>query len=38
MRRDAVTDFLKKTGSGWSIIEKMLHEGKLIELEYDGEV
>jgi wyosine [tRNA(Phe)-imidazoG37] synthetase (radical SAM superfamily) len=34
MRREAVKEFLKRTESGWSIIEKLLQEEKLVELEY----
>jgi len=36
MRREAVTEFLKKANVGWPIIEKLLREGKLIELDYEG--
>ena len=38
MRREAVDEFLKKTDAGWSIIEELLQEGKLIELEYQEKV
>lgn len=36
MRRDAVEDLLKRTGSDWSIVEKLVNEGKLVEVEYRG--
>jgi len=36
MRKEAVTEFLKKANADWQVIEKLLKEGKLIELEYEG--
>jgi wyosine [tRNA(Phe)-imidazoG37] synthetase (radical SAM superfamily) len=36
MRNEAVTEFLKKSNSGWQIIEKLLASDKLVELEYEG--
>ncbi|ASJ03451.1 radical SAM protein [Thermococcus profundus] len=36
MREDAVREFLKKAKADWSVVEKLLNEGKLIELEYNG--
>lgn len=36
MREDAVAEFLEKANADWSIVEKLLKEGKLIELEYNG--
>jgi wyosine [tRNA(Phe)-imidazoG37] synthetase (radical SAM superfamily) len=38
MREEAVREFLKKTDTGWSIIEKLLLENKLVELEYSGKL
>ncbi len=38
MREEAVKEFLKKTDTGWSIIEKLLLENKLVELEYSGKI
>ena len=38
MRKEAVKEFLKKTDTGWSIIEKLLLENKLVELEYSGKL
>jgi len=38
MRKEAVKEFLKKTNTSWSIIEKLLLEGKLVELEYAEKV
>jgi wyosine [tRNA(Phe)-imidazoG37] synthetase (radical SAM superfamily) len=36
MRREAVTEFLRKANADWNIIEKLLHEKKLLVLEYEG--
>ncbi|WP_297520027.1 radical SAM protein [Thermococcus sp.] len=36
MREDAVKEFLRKANADWSVVEKLLREGKLIELEYSG--
>ena len=36
MREDAVKEFLRKANADWSVVEKLLHGGRLIELEYDG--
>ncbi|NJF24462.1 radical SAM protein [Thermococcus sp. Bubb.Bath] len=36
MREDAVKEFLKKANADWSVVEKLLKEGELIELEYNG--
>ena len=38
MREEAVKEFLKKTDSGWSIIEKLLAENKLVEIKYSGKL
>jgi wyosine [tRNA(Phe)-imidazoG37] synthetase (radical SAM superfamily) len=38
MREEAVKEFLKKTDTSWSIIEKLLLENKLVELEYSGKI
>jgi len=38
MRKEAVKEFLKKTDTCWSIIEKLLLENKLVELEYSGKI
>lgn len=38
MRKEAVKEFLKKTDTSWSIIEKLLLEDKLVELEYSGKL
>lgn len=37
MREDAVKRLLEKAGAEWSIVEKLLREGKLIQIEYRGE-
>jgi len=36
MRKDAVEDFLAKANADWRFIEGLLREGKLVELEYEG--
>ncbi len=36
MREEAVREFLRKANADWSVVEKLLREGKLIELEYNG--
>jgi len=37
MREDALGEFLKKAGSPWHIVAKMIDEGKLIELRYGND-
>ncbi len=36
MRKEAVKEFLRKADADWNVIEKLLHEGKLVEVEYEG--
>ena len=36
MREDAVREFLRKANADWDVVEKLLREGRLIELEYRG--
>ncbi|MGQ9514502.1 MAG: radical SAM protein [Thermoproteota archaeon] len=36
MRFEAVKELLKKAGEDWRIVDKLILEGKLIELEYEG--
>jgi len=36
MREDALRELLKKANAEWSVVEKLVDEGKLIELEYRG--
>jgi wyosine [tRNA(Phe)-imidazoG37] synthetase (radical SAM superfamily) len=36
MRKEAVIEFLKKADADWRVIEKLIREGSLIELEYQG--
>lgn len=36
MRKEAVEEFLKKAEADWQIIEKLLGEGRFVELEYEG--
>ncbi|MBP1912932.1 radical SAM protein [Thermococcus stetteri] len=36
MREDAVRELLRKANADWSVVKKLLSEGKLIELEYNG--
>jgi wyosine [tRNA(Phe)-imidazoG37] synthetase (radical SAM superfamily) len=35
MRKEAVKEFLRKADADWNVIEKLLHEGKLVEVEYE---
>jgi len=35
IRKDGVTELLEKADKDWSIVEKLLHEDKLIEVEYN---
>jgi wyosine [tRNA(Phe)-imidazoG37] synthetase (radical SAM superfamily) len=37
MREDAVREFLSKSDSDWSMIDKLIAQGKLIETLYEGE-
>ncbi|ASJ04132.1 radical SAM protein [Thermococcus barossii] len=36
MREEAVEELLRKAGAGWETVERLIREGKLIELEYGG--
>jgi len=36
MRKEAVTEFLKKANADWKVVEKLLKESRLIELGYEG--
>lgn len=36
MRREAVMELLRKAKAGWRVVERLLEEGKLLELEYEG--
>jgi wyosine [tRNA(Phe)-imidazoG37] synthetase (radical SAM superfamily) len=36
MRKEAVEKFLKKANANWQIMHRLLQEGKLRELEYEG--
>jgi len=35
MREEAVKEFLRKAEADWSVVRKMITEGKMIELEYE---
>lgn len=37
MRKDAVEKLLNKSGSDWAVVEKLLHEQKLVEQIYEGD-
>jgi len=37
MREEAVDQFLSKAGAGWEVIEKLIREGTLVELTYQGQ-
>ncbi len=36
MREEGVEELLEKSDSDWDVIEKLIHEGELIETEYQG--
>lgn len=36
MREEAVREFLRKADSSWGAIEKLIRDGSLVELEYQG--
>ncbi len=36
MREEAIESFIKKSIAGWSILQKLLNEKKLVEVEYAG--
>jgi len=38
MRRKAVEEFLKKAEADWSVIGKLLREGRLVKIEYEGNI
>ena len=36
MRREAVKELLRKANTDWNVIERLLREGKLVEVDYEG--
>ena len=36
MREEAIESFIEKSIAGWSILQKLLTEKKLVEVEYAG--
>ena len=36
IREDALRKMLEKTGSSWSVVEKLLAQNKLVAVEYQG--
>jgi wyosine [tRNA(Phe)-imidazoG37] synthetase (radical SAM superfamily) len=36
MREEAIIEFLKKANTDWRVIEKLIKDGSLMELEYQG--
>jgi len=36
MRREAVAEFLKQSDTDWRVVEKLIKDGSLVELEYQG--
>ena len=36
MREEAVSKFLVRAGTDWSAVRKLIAEGQLIEMEYEG--
>jgi wyosine [tRNA(Phe)-imidazoG37] synthetase (radical SAM superfamily) len=37
MRYEAVREFLRKANTGWQLIQELLDQGKLVELEFEGD-
>lgn len=37
MRYEAVREFLRKANTSWQLIEELLDQGKLVELEFEGD-
>jgi len=38
MRQDAVSDYLARADAAWSVIERLVAEGELVETEHDGHI
>ncbi len=38
MRKDAVEEFLRKAKSDWSVVERLVESGRMVRLEYRGQV
>ena len=36
MREDAVRELLRRDNAGWEVVERLIREGKLVELKYEG--
>jgi hypothetical protein len=36
MREEAVTELLNRLGTGWETVQKLINNGSLVELEYQG--
>jgi wyosine [tRNA(Phe)-imidazoG37] synthetase (radical SAM superfamily) len=36
MREEAVAQFLSKAGAGWEVVERLIRDGTLVELAYQG--
>ncbi len=36
LREDALRELLRKANADWSLVERLIREGKIIELEYNG--
>jgi wyosine [tRNA(Phe)-imidazoG37] synthetase (radical SAM superfamily) len=36
MREEAVAEFLKRAGTGWGVVEKLVEDGRLVKVEYQG--
>lgn len=36
MRSDAVESVLKRNGDGWSVVERLIREGQLVQLDHEG--
>ena len=36
MREEGVSALLSEVNANWDVVEKLVNEGKLVELEYEG--
>ena len=37
MRKEAVDELLERAGESWDIVRKMIAQGRLVELDYEGQ-
>ena len=36
MREEAVRELLARANAGWDVVEKLISEGKIVRVEYEG--